>query len=288
MSGPLTHALLKAAPADARAALGTAPGWEERLLAWWEDGRRAWPQVVLSQEAFATYVGARLSSAVVERPARLCAADLYLACACVLAGPDALRAFDERVLKPTLASVPKADDEVTQRVRAKLLIGGAQAKLAEFGGRGPLAAWVRMVAAREAVDVLRGAGREVPYEDAPAALVELLAGDPEVELLRAHARQQLQDALRHALGALELRDRRLLRMHHLEGLAHGQIAAALGAPRSTVAHWLEKARTRLLHDTQERLRQQLGLSPSELDSWIALVRSQLDWSLSLLKSDEPQ
>jgi hypothetical protein len=50
--------------------------------------------------------------------------------------------------------------------------------------------------------------------------------------------------------------------------------------RSTCARWLEAARIKILRTARSHLRTTLGLDATALDSAIALVRSQLDLSLS--------
>lgn len=50
--------------------------------------------------------------------------------------------------------------------------------------------------------------------------------------------------------------------------------------RSTCARWIEAARAKVLRGVRSHLRARLGLDDAELDSAIAMVRSQLDLSLS--------
>jgi hypothetical protein len=50
--------------------------------------------------------------------------------------------------------------------------------------------------------------------------------------------------------------------------------------RSTCARWIEAARAKVLRDVRNHLRAKLGLDDADLDSAIAMVRSQLDLSLS--------
>src|SRR5580658_632485 len=71
----------------------TSPALEQALAARYEQGRAAWPQVVLAPVDFAAHLGrcAREQDDPVRFLDQVHAADLYLACACAQGNPAALR-----------------------------------------------------------------------------------------------------------------------------------------------------------------------------------------------------
>ena len=77
---------------------------ETALVELWESGRDAWPDVPLEARAFATYVGERASAKLAPLAAvgEVRAADAFLACACTMGLPSAIRAFDSNLLLPIL------------------------------------------------------------------------------------------------------------------------------------------------------------------------------------------
>jgi len=240
-----------------------------------ERGRAAWPKLKLDAADFLKWLGPRAEDDEVH------AEDLWLCRACLTGVPGAVAAFKRELLDPALATLPEGDrDDVGQRVMERLL-AGEKPKLAEFEGRGSLARWLRMVVLREARTERTVAQREAPL------LSERLSGaflpGPDSQLIKARSQAVLKKALVQALMALDEEDRKLLAMHHLDGVPHGQIGKAVGTPRSTVAWRLDKARQRVLEATKKHLRES-GLQAKEIDSLFGILTSQIDMSLSALKS----
>jgi RNA polymerase sigma-70 factor (ECF subfamily) len=259
----------------------------DRLLA---AGRAAWPGVDLDPARFAEHVRARLGDG---DPSAIHAADLYLACACEAGDPRALAAFEARYIAEVpafLAGVtrePAAIEEVRQRVRERLFVAapGARPKIAEYAGRGALASWVRVVVLRVASNLRRA---ERPHADLEiAAETKILPGvDPELATLRARYQPAFDEALRASFAELTPRERTLFRMHFLDGLALDRMAVVFDVHRATVARWIAAARQGLVDRTMARLGAELRLSPTELDSLLAVVRSGLDLSLPALLADQ--
>ena len=106
---------------------------------------------------------------------------------------------------------------------------------------------------------------------------------PDSALVKVRSQAALKKALVAALLSLDEEDRRLLAMHHLDGIPHGEIGKAVKTPRSTVAWRLDKARQKVLEATKRNLRES-GLQQKEIDSLFGVLRSQVDISLSVLKS----
>ncbi|EPX64677.1 putative DNA-binding regulatory protein [Cystobacter fuscus DSM 2262] len=285
---PLTRVLLARAPEDRRDWLREWPGLEALLAGHLSAGEGAWPTVKLTPESFLRHLARHLPAPGAPEDAlrQLHAADLYLACACAEGEPQALLAFEQHVLRKVparLGSLPAATlDEVLQMLRQRLLlgVGGAPPRIADYAGRGPLLAWVRIVAARMVGAMSSQNGRQELFSEPPEALDQLLAPDnPEREVLRADSSEAFSLALRAALAALPERERALLRMHHLHGLTMDRLATMYGESRSSIARHVAQARERLLRLTRHELAARLKLEGRELESLLGLVRSRLDLNL---------
>jgi len=248
---------------------------------WLAEARAGWPDGDAKQ--LTERLGQLLTTAALEDPSSFHAGDVALALGCLEQDRGALRRFDAEVLGPVVRQVGKGDDELAQRLREKLLVG-ARPRLLEFAGRAPLKRWLALVAKRELADLKRApSNREVGGEVGAQALWDLVTSDPELSAVKANARAALERALTDTLAAMSEKDRDLLRAHHLEGVPHGELGKRLGAPRSTVAHWLEQARQRWLAAVKVQLHERLGLDGSSLDSLLGLVGSRLDLSLQGLQ-----
>jgi RNA polymerase sigma-70 factor (ECF subfamily) len=259
-------------------------------------GAARWPDVALAPEALARHVataapGATTAAAVAE----LHAADLYLACACLRGIAGAVAAFEAAHLASlgaTLAGAVRVSaeevDEVRQRLRIKLLVGepdrGRAPLVGTYSGRGPLAAWVRVAAVREALTLARDAGigaRASQRAAADGALGHdgLAAADPELAAIKGRYRRDFEEAFAGALRGIADRERALLRLHTLAGLSLEKIGAIYKVDRSTVSRWLADARHALLDGTERGLRDRLGLQPAEVESMARLLTSQLELDL---------
>jgi hypothetical protein len=85
---------------------------------------------------------------------------------------------------------------------------------------------------------------------------------------------------RWGAGPADSRERTLLRQHYVDGLGIDRLAPLHQVHRSTCARWIESARGKALRGVRNHLRARLGLDDAELEAAIAMVRSQLDLSLS--------
>jgi RNA polymerase sigma-70 factor (ECF subfamily) len=254
----------------------------------WQAGRRAWPGVEITREQFAAHLAA------VDGVTSAFAADLYLAAACIARDTTALACFDRDVLpsaKHAIVAIESAAgfvDEAMQRLRASLLVGDDGApRLARYSGRGPLRAWVGIAGARTALMMLRSQkrAREVPIDDDERwaeALALISTSDPELELLKRQYADAFAAALRDAVTALEPRARTVLRMSFVDALSIDDIGAVYAVHRATAARWIQRACDDVFEETRRLLAERLALSSTELDRMTALVRSQLDVSLSQL------
>jgi len=217
------------------------------------------------------------------------AADLYLAAACVAGDAAAIAYIDASlpaIVRPALAriGVPACDDdEIVQRVRVALLTRDATGAcgLTGYSGRGELRAYLRAVAVRIAL-------KRIERETAPPASdqTDLLgwiadANDsPQLQMIKQRCRGDLRAAFANALATLSARERTLLRQHYVDGLTIDVLGSLHEVHRSTCARWIEAARIKVVRGVRGHLRTTLGLDDRDLESAVALVRSQLDLSLS--------
>ena len=211
-------------------------------------------------------------------------ADVALAAACLAGDADALVRLDRELVECVDRAVRKLGgdraivDEVAQRLRTRLLVGDG-ARITEYSGRGPLRAWLRVVATRELLDMKRHDKLETPMGDATLDALPGAEHDPELQYLKASYRAAFRDAFRAAFAALEPRERDLLRRHHLRGQNIDALAARLTVHRATAARWVARARERLLEETRARLAASLEVDDRELDSILGLIASRLEVSL---------
>jgi RNA polymerase sigma-70 factor (ECF subfamily) len=251
------------------------------LAALYERGKAAWPQITLELEAFAAHCAA------LEHGSHV---DLYLACACARRDPAALDAFERHVIAEVPAYVSRLDagatfaDEVRQRVRERLLVAspGEPPRIADYAGRGPLGAWVRIAATRIALDLLRERGDALAADEDLAPTLH----DPALELVRERYADAYQAAIKLALSSLSSRERNVLRMHLVARFSIDAIGTTYRVHRATAARWIERAQDKVASETYRLLGEQLALSHSELDSIARVLVSQLHVSIGPLLSDD--
>jgi RNA polymerase sigma-70 factor (ECF subfamily) len=253
-----------------------------------KEARAAWPEITLEERRFVAYLGERLPEKLDAVMGLQClqVGDLYLACACAQGLPDALRAFEERILPAvTAALAPLGPEpfvaEAKQLLRHKLFVPdpGAPPKICEYGGRGPLARWARAVALRVALNLRRRRRTDGTPDDEALQDIPAPGASPELMLVRARHAAELKAAFEEALASLTVDERNLMRLHYLDGLTLDELAQVFRAHRATVARWLARCRETLYERVRARLSERLRLDPTELESVLGLVRSQLDLSI---------
>ncbi len=266
------------------------------LVATVRDARAAWPAVELDAEQFMAFIANRIprleatgnvTEDLLDELARLRTADLWLACACGGGDRAALTAFERaygRDIDVALASLGAPGhvaDEARQIVRTRLFVAapGAEPVIHRYGGRGDLRAWVRATTVRAAIDLIRGARREIPTEDVGLE-APISERDPELAQLRTRYGAEFKEAFGEAFAALARPDRVLLRYRYVDDLDVDGIGAIYRVHRSTAARWLQRIRNELLEDTRARLAARLAVATSELDSILRFIGSQLDASIS--------
>ncbi|MBL9009497.1 MAG: sigma-70 family RNA polymerase sigma factor [Myxococcales bacterium] len=268
-----------------------AAALETRLADVLQKGRAAWPELALalSDDEFLQYLGERLPEGAVRAGTLdgIHAADLYLAAACTLGRPHALAAF-ERYCFVTLPLIlarfstqPDFHDEVRQALRERLFVRppDQRARIADYAGRGSLCGWVRVIAVRLAVDLLRQQGKAPPLQSDDVLQTLATDGDTELRILSERYREEVKVAFHDAFAALSPAERNLLRLHHIDGLTIDDLAALKRLHRSTMARRITRCSERVATTVHQLLVQRLGITPSHVDSIMRLVRSQLDLSL---------
>jgi RNA polymerase sigma-70 factor (ECF subfamily) len=265
-------------------------------------GQAAWPRVALDPAAFARHIGcvldvdtsaARDAAGVVSGAAAsagvaaLHIGDLFLACAAARGMPQAIAELDARYIKPLpfilggTGALAGDADSVCSILRERLVVGegGQPPRIASYGGRGPLGAWIAIAAQRTAISLDRREGALQRAHD--RAMSEAIGADlnPELRHMKARYKEAVEAAFRAALGELADRDRALLRLGLVGGLSLDSIAASYNVNTSTVSRWLAKIRQGLLDRTLALLRERLRLSDPEAVSIARLVTSQIDVSV---------
>jgi RNA polymerase sigma-70 factor (ECF subfamily) len=219
-----------------------------------------------------------------EVPADQLSDEIVLTSACVAGDTAAIAELDRQYGTQLAALVTgiagERADDIMQEVRAKLLTATTRApRLAEYGGRGSLLSWLRVVAAREALSALRRNRRDVALDDDTMWGKLVASHDPALALIRAESVAMIKRAFAIAVTGLEVRERNLLRQHLLDGLTIDDLAPLYGAHRVTISRWLNAARESVWSATQKALRAELALTPSQVDSLLASARDYLDLSL---------
>lgn len=246
-----------------------------------------WPDVSVTKEQFGEILAEAMAAGGTTLDT-IHATDLYLAAGCLAGDGAALLAFERKVMGAVRGAVERASprgnaDDMVQITLEKLLVGPPP-KLAQYTGKGPLVGWVRVVAVREALQVLRNTKRDVVASDAEA--LGTSAASIDMKMLRDMHGPSFTKAVEEAIGRLSVDQRTILRFHARDGLTIDQIAPMLGIHRATAARRLEKARTDVLEHTKAVLREKHGLSDSEARSLCMALGGQLDMSLGKALNDE--
>jgi RNA polymerase sigma-70 factor, ECF subfamily len=266
-----------------------SPDLADDLRARVDAGRTAWPGLALDEAAF---VGHLARHSVAGLPPLKHAGDLWLACACATGVKGAAAAFEKEhkaTVRRAIARVSRgAEDEVAQSVMVSLFVSepGARPRIAEYGARAALRTWVATVAANAAMN--RAQKKENQAYESVGAIGAAMAGvEPELLLAKARHGPELEKALREALADLDKRKRVLLRLHHVQGWTMDRLATMYRVSRSAAGRLVIGARETLVEDTKRRLKERLKLTPSELESLLGVLRSDLQVSLvRMLDRDE--
>jgi len=251
--------------------------------------RQAWPALQVPADAFAAHVRDRVGT--LQQPTlfrQLRTDDLYLALACIRRERQAIASFEQALFPKVRRALlrmrldPSAAQDIEGWLRLHLFTEEVPGRslLTEYTGRGDLVSWLRATAIHAGLRLRRRQGRDAPL-DSDLALPAPEA-DPELFHLKRQYGPQFQKALAHALSTLTPQARTLLRQRYWDRLGIDALARVHQVHRSTAARWLAAARSQVLGAVREDLATRLGLGPSEVESVLRLVPSQLDESISQL------
>lgn len=271
-------------------------GWEPRLPELLSAARGAWPGVSVAPESFLAWLVERLLAEKAGSPGAegLKVNELYLVFACARADAAALRSFEQHYVPEIDAALMRLRlsasqrDELRQLLRQKLLVAedGAEPRIATYGGRGDLRRWVRAVATREGLVLLRKNTPEVEVEQEFFEVFPAAAEDLELQHARSEYQVEFKRAFEEALASLTPEERNLIRRHFIDGLTTPQLAALHGTHRVTMFRRLKQACEALVERTRKLLVERLPVTDKELASLNRLIRSQLDVSLERLLPPE--
>jgi RNA polymerase sigma-70 factor (ECF subfamily) len=240
--------------------------------------RQAWPSVEVGENELRSYIEARGADATTA-----CVSDLYVACAIARGDTSALRQFEALLTSELPSAIAHLDggtallSDVSHAVRERVLGAGSSGKILEYRGRGSIRGWLRVVAVREALQLLRQRRREAPMPEDHDIAGRLQSGDAPVMTQRE--RDLHREAFRAALASLSPRDRNLLRQHYLHGATIDELGALHGVHRATAARWIADLREILLDRTKRHIAIELRLAGGELESEMRRVAANLEITL---------
>jgi len=217
-------------------------------------------------EAHVTERAARVEPALRDH---LHVQELYLAFACASGDRAALAVFEAELAPVMQRAVARmklpaaAVDDVLGELREKLFVAahGRAPLAADYSGRGPLAAWLRTVAAHAALKARRAQRPEVSLAEAE----QLPIADPELARLRGGDTAAFRAAFGEAFAQLPREQRTLLRQYFLDGLTFESLGRMYGIHVSTAWRRLEAARIALVAEVRARLAAALGAGASTIN-----------------------
>jgi RNA polymerase sigma-70 factor, ECF subfamily len=281
-SGVLTAAFLEHAPPASPAR--SADDLEAELRARVDAGASAWTGFSLDPVRFVRHLAERSGDAL---PALQRSADLYVACACMEGLPAALQAFDRGFRGDVGRAIARTDssasflDELMQVVAMKLFVKTDEGPpaIAEYAGRASLRGWLSTVAKRTALNLKRGKANRDHAELTSGIKDVGGAAGPDLALLKARYKEEFETSIRAAWVGLPETERSLLLLHLANKVTLPQLATMHGVSRATITRKLAAAREALVEATRRDLIARLEVSPSEYDSLMALLQSQLEVSI---------
>jgi RNA polymerase sigma-70 factor (ECF subfamily) len=288
------HGALEAALAGRSVAAAEIDRGARALDAGAAEAHSRWPELDVGPERIAAYVVDRLPPGVPPGEAieGMRVAELALAAGCAAGDRGALDAFEREHhalllgISGRFAANQAEADDLLQRLRQHLF-AGPNAAIGSYRGRGSLAGWLRVAATRQ---WLNWAQRRSDRDEITVTRDELLelvdgAAVTESPLTGVRYRQLVSGALAGALAALDAEERRLVRERYVAGVQVDELAARHGVHRVTMSKRLAKILRTLFRDTREELSRVLDVSDTEADQLVALVRSQLELTLSRVLPD---
>src|SRR5579859_3921424 len=201
--------------------------------------------------------------------------------------PAALQAFGHAFRRDIGRAIARTDssssflDELMQVVAMKLFVKTEERPpaIAEYSGRASLRGWLATVARRAALNLRRGKANQAHAELTSGVKQVGVAAGPDLALLKARYKEEFETSIRAAWAGLPEVDRSLLLLHLVNQVTLPQLATMNKVSRATITRRLAAAREALVEATRRDLVERLNVSPSEYESLVALLQSQLEVSI---------
>ncbi len=260
---------------------------EARLASLWRDLREAHGDYGVDEARFAAHVASvldRMEGEPLERVGDLVHEDIYLALGCLARHPRATRDFIERfggyLRHLCRAKAPgSAADDIEQQLLETLFLprdpsDPDSARLASYEGRGTLQGWLRVIAHRAVIDLVR---RQRRYGD-DDALERIATPEPSaaqrLESLEAAAR--LKPVFEACLAELDPDEVTLLRRRFLEGRVLRELADELGIDTSNAYRRVKAVQVKIFRRFRARAQEDLGLGDGDLRALLAQLADALE------------
>jgi len=263
------------------------PELEAALATAFETAHTAWPSLAIADAAFGAHL-ARLvhdDDAPAAALGQLAIGDIYLSLACAGGDPAALAILDRDYfaeLRPTLSRMGLASgaiDETLQIMREELLTARADAppRILGYGGRGQLRGWLRSVAARTGLRLVKHPERHDELDEGKHAPI---AGDLELEYMKKTYGEVFRRAFIAALAGLPADDRLLLKQRFRHHLTVEELGGLHAVHAGTISRWVAAARERLIKATRAEMMRELGVGRADVSSILRLIDSEIEITLS--------
>jgi RNA polymerase sigma-70 factor (ECF subfamily) len=222
-----------------------------------------WPEIA-PPARWAAFVRERLAHVAAPPLTAAILDDLFLVCACAHGSAAAQAVFEREHMTRVpryLARFrldPQALDDVMQMVRERLFVGGpgGTPKIGTYSAKGPLAAWVRIIAVRVALGLKKGMQEGSP---APEAQLTPASDSSESDYVKLRYRDALTRAIQRAIA---------------------QSPEQCVFHRATVWRRIDAARAAVVAATRQIMLEENAVTATEFDSILRTVQSQIDLRLS--------
>ena len=106
--------------------------------------------------------------------------------------------------------------------------------------RGAGRGWIYSIVRHQALDVVRGSGREVQADEAALDAIEADASANGAGLVDAFERRQDMGRLHDCLVGLDASKRDSILYAYVDGCSHAEIAARMQSPLGTIKAWIKR------------------------------------------------
>ncbi len=276
---------------SAKGSLHSPNDLDAALWRLFHEGQACWPQIPVSPERFAAFLGRQLQAEVADPKEldSLRARDLYILCALRDKTPAAQEIFHTEYMprvRRALLQLGTSEAlilDIQQNLYGRLLEQqDDSASRLGYAGRGELGSWLCTCAVREAGLQHKRGQREVALDPTTHDATSSSDKSPESALLQGTMKEAFQSALVEAISTLTSRERNLLRYHFLTGLSIDEIGAIYKVHRATAARWLARAEEQLVAKTREIFVKRTKISADSLPQIVGLIQSQLSVGLKTL------